>query len=66
MKTEHQVAEGERLTFVLPDGRRVVLQLVRVQRDMARFGCIADRDIPIHRHQVQAAVEWREGRCSSR
>lgn len=44
---------GERICITLPDGRDVVVEVVRVERDHVRLGFKADRGVTIDRGELR-------------
>jgi carbon storage regulator CsrA len=47
----------EGVTLTIPDGRRIVVTLVKIQRDTIRLGFEAPEDVRIHRNEVQKLVD---------
>ena len=43
---------GESITIFLPDGRRIIAEVVRSKDSGVHIGFTADRDIAIHRTEV--------------
>jgi carbon storage regulator len=49
--------ESESIVVTLPDQRRIRITLVEMQRDRARIGFDAPKDVVIHRDEVQASID---------
>lgn len=47
----------EEVVITTTDGRRVIVTVVGLRDDRVRLGFTADRDIEIHRGEVQAEVD---------
>lgn len=41
----------------MPDGRRIVFEVVEIRGDKVRLGVTAPEDIPVHRKEVQEQVD---------
>lgn len=51
---------NERVFLTLPDGRQIVVTLVRTGWEKVRIGFDAPPDVTIHREEVQADIDHRE------
>ena len=48
---------GERVVLTMPDGRRIDVCLVDVDRGKVRLGFTAPADVTIHRLEIQAEID---------
>jgi carbon storage regulator CsrA len=48
---------NERVAVDLPDGRRVWVQLLEIDRNKVRLAFVADKDVRINREEVLAKLE---------
>lgn len=48
---------GERIIITAPDGTQIVLMMVEVRGDQARFGIDAPKTYTVHREEVQSAID---------
>ena len=46
----------EAVELTLPDGRPVHLEVLDMTLGLVRLGVLADRDIPVHRQEIQQAL----------
>ena len=47
----------ETVVITLPDGNRITFQVVDIRGDKVRLGIEAPKSIPVHRGEVQEAVD---------
>ncbi len=42
---------------IIIDGGKVVVQVIRIDRDHVKLGIVAPKEMPVHREEIQNAIQ---------